>query len=131
TAYLPPPIPAEVLAQGTGAQRDVDPTLGVPFGAWRTDRFEVEEKTQWVLFHFGEPGESTIDEDLRALGLSSSGAAPLVDHLVKEELMARLLGVNATKWLRNEDGTAIPGKSLRISFATHLPEKAKRGKVWV
>lgn len=130
TAYLPPSIPAELLLQGTAAQRDVDPTLGVPFGAWRSDRFQVEEKTQQVLFSFGEPGESTIDEDLRAIGLSTGGDAPLVDHLVKEELMARLLGVNALKFLRNEDGTAIPGTSLRISFATFLPEKAKRGKVW-
>ncbi len=129
-AYLPPSIPADVLAKGTAAQRDVDPTLGVPFGAWRSDRFEVEEKTQWVLFSFGEPEESTIDEDLRAIGLSSGGEAPLVDHLIKEELMARLLGVNARKWLRNDDGTSIPGESLRISFTTWLPEKAKRGKVW-
>ncbi len=129
--YLPAPIPAELIDQGTAALRDVDPTLGVPFATYRTDRFELEEDTQWVLFTFGQAEESTIDEDLRAIGLSTGGSHPLVDHLVKEEILARLMAINSLKFLRNEDGTAIPGKSLKISFATHLPPKARLGRGWI
>lgn len=128
--YLPSPISADVMQQGTAALRDPDPELGVPFSAWRTDRFELEEDTQWVLMSWGTPEQATIDDDLARLGLSSQGRAPLVDHLIKEELMARLLAFTSSKFLRELDGSARPGSSLRISFATHLPAKAKAGKAW-
>lgn len=128
--YLPAAIPAELLEAGTAGLRDVDPELGVPFGTCRTDRFTLEEKTQWVVFSFGAPEESTIDQDLASIGLSSGGRAPLVDHLVKEEILARLMAINSTKFLRTDAGESIPGRSLRISFADHLPHKAKGGKAW-
>ncbi|HGY91616.1 MAG TPA: hypothetical protein ENK43_10640 [Planctomycetes bacterium] len=104
--------------------------FGVPFGYDRSNAFELEKGTQWVVVGYGTPEESTIDEDLDVLGLSTRGASPLLDHLVKEELLARILAITSQKFLRNGDGTSIPGKSFRISFATHLPPKAKGGRMW-
>ncbi len=104
--------------------------FGVPFGYDRSNAFELEKGTQWVVVGYGTPEESTIDEDLDVLGLSTRGASPLLDHLVKEELLARILAITSQKFSRNGDGTSIPGKSFRISFATHLPPKAKGGRIW-
>lgn len=129
--YLPSPLRAEDVEKGTASIRDPDPELGVPFAAWRTDRFALEDDTQWVVLTVGEGEEKgTLDADLLALGLSTGGSAPLVDHLVKEELLARLLAFTSMKFLRNEDGTSRQGESLGISFATQLPPKAKKGKAW-
>lgn len=128
--YLPSVLLSDQLEKGTQSLRDPDPELGVPFATWRTDGFQLEEDTQWVVFTFGDSEKATIDLDLGLLGLSTRGEAPLVDHLVKEELLARLLAFTSMKFLRNEDGTSKVGESLAISFATQLPEKAKSGKAW-
>ncbi len=104
--------------------------FGVPFGYDRSNAFELEKDTQWVVVGYGTPEESTIDEDLDILGLSTRGESPLLDHLIREELLARILAITSQKFLRNGDGTSIPGKSFRISFATHLPPKTKGGRMW-
>jgi len=129
--YSPSPIPIEWYGKGTDDAKRPDANVGEPFNSWRTADFVLEEQTQWVLCTYGEQEESTIDEDLRILGLSTRGQAPLLDHLIKEELMARVLAITSSKFLRADDGASVPGKSLRISFATHLPEKAKKGKAWL
>jgi hypothetical protein len=51
-----------------------------------------------------------------------------VDHLVREEIFARCMAITSTKWGRNDDGSAIQGKSLRICFGSHLDAKARKKK---
>ncbi|MBK6941791.1 MAG: hypothetical protein IPH13_16565 [Planctomycetes bacterium] len=127
--YLPSALPDAWRDQGTSKAKAPDPTLGDPFGRWRCDGFAFEDGTQWVRFSWGDEQRSTIDADLAQLGLSTSGACALVDHLVKDELMARVIAVTNTKFLREPNGHAIPGRSLKISFATRLPARAKK-KPW-
>lgn len=127
--YLPSVLPTAWRDQGTSKAKAPDPTLGDPFGRWRCDAFAFEDGTQWVRFSWGDAQRATIDADLAQLGLSTAGACVLVDHLVKDELMARVIAVTNTKFLREADGRAIAGKSLKISFATRLPARAKK-KPW-
>lgn len=148
--YLPRVVPVQLYggtpgaapaaASGTttsGAPAALKPPqkqIGEPFGTWRTRQFVLEEGAQWVICEWAsEAGFASIDEDLRVLGLSTGGADPLVDHLVKEELMARAIAITSTKFLRREDGTGIEGKSLRISFGMHVSAKErdkKKQRVW-
>lgn len=137
--YTPLPVPLGVTGTAAGAAKPEERRLpqtgiGVPFGTWRTRQFPWEEGSQWVLCLWADDGGyATADADLQLLGLSTGGAAPIVDHLVKEEIFARVIAITSGKYGRNEDGTAIPGKSLRICFGAHLDEKArskKKQRLW-
>ena len=115
--------------------RKPDATVGVPFGTWRTRQFQFEAGAQWVLLLWSDEAEfATSADDLLQMGLSTGGKVPLVDHLVREEIFARCMAITSTKWGRNEDGSAIQGKSLRISFGSHIDAKARKKKkqrLWV
>lgn len=128
--HTPAIVSDDVVKNASTATPLPDPEFGEPFAERRTTDFVLEEDTQWVLFSWGTAEESTIDDDLQQLGLSTKGASPLLDHLVKEELMARMLSITSGKFRRGLDGTSVPGQSLRISFATFLPPKAKNKNVW-
>lgn len=110
--------------------RAPDPDLGAPFRELRTGVFALEEDTQWVLVTFDQGEKSTIDDDLARLGLSTGGRSPLVDRLVEEELLARMMTMMVPKFRRNPDGSSIPEKSLKISFTATLPPKVKVRNVW-
>lgn len=110
---------------GDGPQEQI----GVPFGTWRTRQFTFEEGSQWVLCVWADDaGYATAGEDLALLGLSTNGKDPITDHLVREEIMARVLAIVSTKFRRREDGTGIPGESMRISFGAHLDKKEREKK---
>lgn len=129
TPYIPAAIPIAVAERGTqGTEKQPDTDFGEPLGSRRTRQFEVEPGTQWVICDWGLPGRQTIDDDLAQLGLSTQGEHPLIDRIVKDELMARILSITSTKFGRNPDGTAVPGKSIKISFSTFAPEKKRR--IW-
>ena len=103
--------------------------IGVRFGTWRTRNFQWEEGSQWVLCLWADDdGFATANSDLEQLGLSTGGADPLVDHLVKEEIMARVMAIASSKYGRREDGSAIPGKSLRICFGSVIDPKLRKKK---
>lgn len=122
-----PPVLAAGQTIPDGAGRAPEARLGPPFGALRTDGFGLEEGSRTVRLHFGTPEVRTIDADLAHLGLSTGGASPFLDHLVREELLARTLAIVSAKYLRAPDGRAIPGQSLRVTFVAHLPASAARG----
>lgn len=127
--YAPPVIPLFSKDAATAVKASPDPTLGVPFGTWRARQFALEPDTQWVVCRWAvDPAFATIDNDLLELGLSTQGASPLFDHIVKDELMARIIAVTNSKFLRNEDGTSVAGKSFKISFSTREPKKS--AKFW-
>lgn len=129
--YLPPPLvdPASNAPGTTTDRRPGDQDVGEPFGTRRSTSFRLEEDTQWVVFSYGDREVQTIDQDLALLGLSTGGAEPLVDHLVKEELLSRILSITSTLFHREPDGTGAAG-SLNISFTTLAPARARKGKVW-
>lgn len=109
--------------------RKPDATVGVPFGTWRTRQFQFEAGSLWVLMLWTDEAEfGTSEDDLQQMGLSTGGKQPLVDHLVREEIFARCMAITSTKWGRNDDGSAIQGKSLRICFGSHLDANARKKK---
>ncbi len=128
-----PYVPGIVALQAVGASAGTDSggnkpqaTIGEPFGTWRTRQFVGEEGAQWVICSWADDGGyATIADDLRQLGLSTGGADPLADHLVREEIMARVLAITSTKFGRLETGAGVPGKSLRIAFLTHVAAKER------
>ncbi|HEX6813494.1 MAG TPA: hypothetical protein VF384_17880 [Planctomycetota bacterium] len=135
--YVPAVVP--LLAVGASAGTDVSAgkpqtTIGEPFGTWRTRQFVPEDAAQWVLCSWADDGAyATIEDDLKQLGLSTGGADPVADHLVREEIMARTMAIASTKFGRREDGTGVEGKSLRIAFAMHVPAKERekrRLRIW-
>ncbi|MEQ1634135.1 MAG: hypothetical protein ABL997_17280 [Planctomycetota bacterium] len=118
-------------SSGTGerAERTPQAQVGEPFGTWRTRQFVPEENAQWVLCEWAtDDGHRTSSDDLVQLGLSTGGADPIVDHIVREEIMARVMAIASTKFLRKEDGSGVVGTSLRIAFAMHVSEQERAKK---
>lgn len=131
--YAPRVVPLGKVGTEADAKPDElrkpDPTVGVPFGTWRTRQFKWEAGSQWVLLLWADDaGYATGDDDLKLLGLSTGGKQPLVDHLVREEIFARVMAITSSKWGRKEDGTAIQQKSLRICFGSHIDAKERKKK---
>lgn len=131
--YLPRVVPLGKVGTNAGDKpkelRKPDPTVGKPFRTWRTRQFQWEAGSQWVLLLWADDaGYATADDDLKKIGLSTGGEAPLVDHLVKEEIFARVMAITSGKWGRNEDGTAVQKKSLKICFGAHIDPKERKKK---
>lgn len=134
------------------ACRRVRPTLmpmaGIPqIGTFRASAFRWEEGTTYVHCSFGRPpdpskpakegappkeGDRTIDRDLRALGLHTGGYEAALEEMILDDLMGRFLSRMNRLFLRNPDGTSIPGLSYRISFTAEPPPKGvKAQKLYV
>ena len=136
--YSPPLVPRQVPGvSGTSADPNAaavagpQKQIGEPFGCWGRRQFVPEPGSQWVLCLWAGPdgpGFDSDEEDLQLLGLSTGGADPIPDHLVREEILARVLAIASTKYGRREDGTGIPGKSLRVSFIAHVDPKEREKK---
>ncbi len=129
-ALLPGPDDSGIRAKNDPQRRISKPRFGVPYGVDMSNQFKLTKGTQHVFVSWGVPGQSTIDADLKLLGLSSGGKCPLADHLVKKELLGRMMAITSQKFLRRADGTARSGESFAISFATHYPPRAKKGAAW-
>jgi hypothetical protein len=54
----------------------------------------------------------------------------MMDQWVLDELMVRTLGKINRLFLKNDDGTFIPGVSFGISFTTEKPAKLKPHEFW-
>ncbi len=127
----PEPIKASYLPT-----RDIGPMLRSKRVAdW--DRVEINEETQVVWLTFGEKepkvkseNARTIEEDLAALGLNSSGYEAEMDPWLLEELQTRTLGKLNRAFLKNYDGTFVPGVSWNIHFTFTKPEKRKGPQPW-
>ncbi|MSR74625.1 MAG: hypothetical protein EXS14_04025 [Planctomycetes bacterium] len=112
-------------------QAGYDPVRG--FGSlsrWSTLRFTPRAGTTAAVFHYGAADNRTIDDDLLRLKLSTGGRLPLLDHLVREKLMARLLSVTAEKYLHESDGAPVPGRSFAISVCSRKPAKMPTKRIW-
>jgi ABC-type branched-subunit amino acid transport system substrate-binding protein len=107
--------------------------FGPPFRLRNPSRYVAEPGTKvvWVTFADGTRKKpSTITTDLADLGLSTRGYEPQLDAWILDDLMARALGKLNRLFLRNEDGTAIPGVSFAISFTPVKPTSLKPSEYW-
>jgi ABC-type branched-subunit amino acid transport system substrate-binding protein len=95
-----------------------------------SSRFRLDPEGTMILLTWGEGEAATIDEDLKAIGLSSRGYQADMDAWVKDEILSRAMSRIHRLYWRNADGTPIPGVSFDVTVGTELPEGAKSHKVW-
>jgi hypothetical protein len=107
--------PQDPLPRPLRAPYDPKADLG-PFSRWSTLRFETHPDTIRCHFQWGDAEIRTIDTDLAAIEMSTGGRLPVVDHLVREKLMARMLSITGEKFGLERDGSLVPGQSFRISM---------------
>jgi hypothetical protein len=102
---------------------------GALFRQRSPDRFRAEPDTKvvWVTFgHEKSKPPRTIERDMADLHLGTRGYEGDLDTQVLDELMARTLSKLNRLFLRNDDGSAVPGVSWAISFTATKPD-AKSG----
>jgi ABC-type branched-subunit amino acid transport system substrate-binding protein len=95
--------------------------------------YQAEPGTKVVWLTFGEPKGKparSIDKDIADLHLGSRGYEGDMDAVVLDELLARAMAKLNRLFLKNEDGTGIPGVSFAISFTAKKPEKLKSSEYW-
>jgi ABC-type branched-subunit amino acid transport system substrate-binding protein len=106
---------------------------GALFRQRSVDAYAAEAGTKVVWVTFGDKQSKaprTIEKDMADLHLGTRGYEGDLDAAMLEELMARALGKLNRLFLRNQDGTAVPGVSWQISFTAKKPEKAKPSDYW-
>jgi hypothetical protein len=108
------------------------PISGVPHvGFFRTDNYKWDPGSFHVWVRFTEGELRTIEEDLYAIGLNTKGYEEDLEARVIDDLMGRVLSKLNRLFLRNPDGTAIPGVSYDISFTTDPPgDDVRGGRKW-
>jgi hypothetical protein len=101
------------------------------------DAVPLDEDTKIVWLTFGEKepkvkGEParTIEQDLAFLGLNTSNYEAEMDPWILEDLQVRTLWKINRLFLKNHDGTFVPGVSWNIHFTFTKPEKLKPSKYW-
>lgn len=122
-----------------GGVKPVDPgflgndAFGPFLGLRSPSLYRAEPGTKVVWVTFGDAASKpprTIEKDLGELGLGTRGYEGSLDGMVLDELLARALGKLNRLFLRNEDGTPIPGVSFQVSFTTTFPADRKPSEVW-
>ena len=107
--------------------------FGPLLGLRRPTLYRAEPGTRVVWVTFGDATSKpprSIDKDLGELGLSTRGYEGSLDGFLLDELLARAIGKLHRLFLRNEDGTPIPGISFNVSFTTEKPKDAKPQDLW-
>jgi ABC-type branched-subunit amino acid transport system substrate-binding protein len=110
-----------------------DPDMGPPLRVRSPLLYQVEPGTKVVWFSYGDATSKavrSIEQDLTELGLITRGYDGQMDRWVEDELMARTLGKLNKLFLKNEDGTFIPGVSFAVSFTTEKPAQLKESDYW-
>jgi ABC-type branched-subunit amino acid transport system substrate-binding protein len=116
--------------------RDRGPPMRMKKAAdWDAVAVDSETKVVWMTFGEKEPAVKsdparTIEEDMAALGLGTMGYEGEMDPWLLEELQVRTLGKINRLFLKNYDGTGIPGVSYNIHFTFTKPEKLKPSQYW-
>jgi hypothetical protein len=122
----------------TGPEADepsyhLDPDMGPALRVRSPLLYKAEPGTKVVWFSYGDATSKavrSIEQDLTELGLITRGYDGEMDRWVLDELMARTLGKINRLFLKNEDGTFIPGVSFAISFTTEKPADLKESDYW-
>ena len=104
------------------------PMTGIPqIGFFSESHFTCDTNGFYVWMHWGKPEERTIEKDLAALGLSTGGHDPEMDARLVEDLMGRTISRLNRLFLRNPDGTPIPGVSFNVTFGTEKEPTGLKG----
>jgi ABC-type branched-subunit amino acid transport system substrate-binding protein len=99
----------------------------------RPSMYRAEPGTKVVWLTYGDKNSKpprTIEKDMAELGLATRGYEGSLDQFFLDELMARAIGKLYRLFLRNEDGTAIPGCSFDISLTAEKPTDLKPNDYW-
>ena len=120
---------AEIWADG------LLPTAGCgpPLGFGRPPPAEInEQKGRVGYLTYGDGDTRTIEQDLFEIGLSTNGADPELDRLVRDEILGRAIRIAHQLFRREPDGTPIPGWSWGMTFTTEPPsDDLPRSRVWL
>ncbi len=111
----------------------LDPDMGPALRVRSPLLYKAEPNTKVVWFTYGDATSKavrSIEQDLTALGLITRGYDGEMDRWILDELMARTLGKINRLFLKNEDGTFLPGVSFAISFTTEKPTTLKEHDYW-
>jgi|GEM_PF-2690102 len=120
-------------AQPVDAGRLANDAFGPFLGLRRPSLYRAEPGTKVVWVTWGDAESKparTIEKDLADLGLGTRGYEGSLDTFLLDELMARAIGKLHRLFLRNEDGTPIPGISFNVSFTAERPTDRKPHEVW-
>ena len=100
-------------------------------GFFSASRYQWEPGTQYIWCSWEEGTKRSIERDLAALGLATGGYEADLEKRILDDLLGRVMGRLNRLFLRNVDGTSIPGVSYKISFTAEPPPKSVKGaKVW-
>jgi hypothetical protein len=104
------------------------PAPGMPLpGFFDPSRFKYEPGSYYVWLHWGKPEERTIDKD--AAGIGIGGYEQAAGEQIVADLMGRTISRLNRLYLREPDGTAIPGLSYNVTFGTEPhPEGLKTSR---
>jgi len=95
------------------------PMSGIPqIGFFGPDRVKWEPGSYYVWLHWGKPEERTIERDLKVLGLDPGDYESGFRAQIVDDLMGRTIWRLNRLFLRNGDGTPIPGVSFNVTFGT-------------
>ncbi len=108
------------------------PIAGVPHvGFFSAQKYAWVPGTFHVYVRFTEGAKRTIEQDLLAIGLSTKGYEEDLEQRILDDLLGRVLSKLNRLFLRNPDGSGIPGVSYAISFSPQPPpDAAKGGRKW-
>jgi ABC-type branched-subunit amino acid transport system substrate-binding protein len=105
---------------------------GPPLGFGPPRPAAVHPKGKLAVLTYGSEDKRTIEADLGAIGLSTGGATPALDALVRDEILARAIRIANRLFRREADGTPIAGWSWGMGFTTTPPaEDVKRSRLWL
>jgi hypothetical protein len=95
------------------------PVAGIPHvGFYSASRFKWEPGSFYVWMHWGKPEERTIERDLAAIGMDPGSSEEGFRQQILDDLMGRAISRMNRLFLRNGDGTAVPGVSFNVTFGT-------------
>jgi hypothetical protein len=104
------------------------PIAAIPqIGSFDSSRFKYEPGSFYVWMHWGKSEERTIEKDLASVGLDPGPGDPELRAKVVDDLLGRTMSRLNRLFLRNADGTAIPGVSFNITFGAEKEPKGLKG----
>lgn len=104
------------------------PIAAMPqIGFYSGEKYRWEPGSNYVWLYWGSDEERTIEKDLAAIGLDPGKYEEGFRKQLLDDLMGRTIARLNRLFLRNADGTAIPGVSFNITFGTEKEPKGLKG----
>jgi hypothetical protein len=101
-----------------------------PLSQWNTHRMQPRPGTVACFFNWGGPKLRTIEAELAGLKINSGGGQPVLDHLVREKVLFRMMSITGEKYGLGPDGQPKKG-SLQICMTARVDRRKDKVKqVW-